>query len=44
MNDLKERLNTKIQNIGEVARPIATGANYLALKNKSLNTEPCKCQ
>ena len=36
MNDLKERLNTKVQNISETARPIATAGNYLALKNNAL--------
>ena len=32
MNDLKERLNTKVQNINENASPMVTSANYLALK------------
>ena len=36
MNDLKERLNTKVQNISENASPMVTNANYLALKNNAL--------
>ena len=36
MNDLKERLNTKVQNINEGTKPIVANANYLALKNNAL--------
>ena len=36
MNDLKERLSTKVQNINESTRDMATSANYLALKNNAL--------
>ena len=36
MNNLKERLNTKVQNITEATTPMVTNANYLALKNNAL--------
>ena len=34
--ELKERLNTKVQNINTETRPTATNNNYLALKNNAL--------
>ena len=36
MNDLKERLNMKVQNIDEKSATMVTSANYLALKNNAL--------
>lgn len=34
--ELKERLNTKVQNITESTNPMVTNATYLALKNNAL--------
>ena len=36
MNELKERLNAKIQGIDERSTTMVTSANYLALKSNAL--------